>query len=105
MGPNKAAPARSERLPAQKSPHSRLSRAGEDASWLCRARSLAAGGAWAGFQTARMRIGCAPIFRTQPATMLSAGATNIKIASVAELRAGLTILIDTGANQEKAVIA
>ena len=48
-------------------------------------------------------------FQTQPATILSAasaaGATNIKVASVADFAAGLTIMIDTGANLESAVIA
>ena len=45
----------------------------------------------------------------QPATTLSAasaaGATNIKVASVADFAAGQTIMIDTGANLETAVIA
>ncbi len=45
----------------------------------------------------------------QPATTLSAasaaGATNIKVASVAGFGAGQTIMIDTGANLETAVIA
>ena len=48
-------------------------------------------------------------FLTQAATTLSAastaGATNIKVASVADLDAGETIIIDTGANLETAVIA
>ena len=48
-------------------------------------------------------------FVTQPATTLSAGAaagaTNIKVASVAGFDAGQTILIDRGANLETAVIA
>ena len=48
-------------------------------------------------------------FRMQPATTLSAataaGATNIKVASVADFSAGQTIAIDTGANRETAVIA
>jgi hypothetical protein len=48
-------------------------------------------------------------FLTQPATILSAaaaaGATNIKVASVADFAAGQTIMIDTGANLESAVIA
>jgi hypothetical protein len=48
-------------------------------------------------------------FLAQPATLLSAaaaaGASNIKVASVADFGAGQTILIDTGANLEKAVIA
>ena len=48
-------------------------------------------------------------FLTQPATTLSAasaaGATNIKVASVADFAAGQTIMIDTGANLETAVIA
>jgi hypothetical protein len=48
-------------------------------------------------------------FRLPPATMLpagsAAGATNIKVASVADFAAGQTILIDTGANSETAVIA
>ena len=45
----------------------------------------------------------------QAATTLSvasaAGATNIKVASVAGFGAGQTIMIDTGANLETAVIA
>jgi hypothetical protein len=48
-------------------------------------------------------------FLTQPASTLSAasaaGATNIKVASVADFDAGQTILIDTDANLETAVIA
>jgi hypothetical protein len=48
-------------------------------------------------------------FLVQPATILpagaSAGATNIKVAGVADFAAGQTILIDTGANVETAVIA
>jgi hypothetical protein len=48
-------------------------------------------------------------FLTQAATTLSAasaaGATNIKVASVADLDAGETIMIDAGANLEAAVIA
>ncbi len=48
-------------------------------------------------------------FRLQPATNLSAasaaGATNIKVASVADFAAGQTILIDTGASLETAAIA
>ena len=48
-------------------------------------------------------------FLTQPATTLSAasaaGATNIKVASVAGFDAGQTIMIDAGANLETAVIA
>jgi hypothetical protein len=48
-------------------------------------------------------------FLTQPATSLSAasapGATNIKVATVADFAAGQTITIDTGANLETAVIA
>jgi hypothetical protein len=48
-------------------------------------------------------------FLVQPATTLpaasAAGATNIKIASVADFAAGQTIMIDTGANQETGVIA
>ena len=48
-------------------------------------------------------------FLLQPASILSAasaaGATNIKVASVADFAAGQTILIDAGANLEKAVIA
>jgi hypothetical protein len=48
-------------------------------------------------------------FLTQAATTLSAasaaGATNIKVASVADLETGETIIIDTGANLESAVIA
>jgi hypothetical protein len=48
-------------------------------------------------------------FLLQPATTLptgsAAGATNIKVASVADFGAGQTILIDTGASLETAVIA
>jgi hypothetical protein len=48
-------------------------------------------------------------FLTQAATTLSAasaaGATNIKVASVANFDAGQTIMIDAGANPETAVIA
>jgi hypothetical protein len=48
-------------------------------------------------------------FLLQPATTLPAGsvagATNIKVASVADFAAGQMILIDTGANRETAVIA
>jgi hypothetical protein len=48
-------------------------------------------------------------FLTQTATTLSAasaaGATNIKVASVANFDAGQTIMVDTGANPETAVIA
>jgi len=48
-------------------------------------------------------------FATQAATSLAApaaaGATNIKVANVAEFAAGQTIYIDSGANQQTAVIA
>ncbi len=48
-------------------------------------------------------------FLLQPATILAAGsdagANNIKVASVADFAAGQTIMIDTGASQETAVIA
>jgi len=48
-------------------------------------------------------------FLLQPATTLPggspAGATNIKVASIADFAAGQTITIDTGANRETAVIA
>ena len=48
-------------------------------------------------------------FLLQPATTLPAGSlagvTNIKVASVADFIAGQTILIDTGANRETAIIA
>ena len=48
-------------------------------------------------------------FQLQPATTLpagsAAGATNIKVASVADFAPGQTITIDTGANLETAVIA
>lgn len=48
-------------------------------------------------------------FRLQPATTApegaAAGATNLKVASVADFAAGQTITIDTGANRETAVIA
>ena len=48
-------------------------------------------------------------FLVQPATILpvssAAGATNIKVAGVADFAAGQTIMIDTGASLETAVIA
>jgi len=48
-------------------------------------------------------------FQVQPATTLptgsATGATNIKVASVADFGAGQTIMIDAGANLETAVIA
>jgi hypothetical protein len=48
-------------------------------------------------------------FLVQPATTLpegsAAGAANIKVASVADFGAGQTLMIDTGANLETAVIA
>ena len=48
-------------------------------------------------------------FLTQPATILpigsTAGATNMKVTSVADFAAGQTITIDSGANRENAVIA
>jgi hypothetical protein len=48
-------------------------------------------------------------FHLQPATTLSAasaaGATNIKVAGVAEFAAGQTIAIDTGANLETGIVA
>jgi hypothetical protein len=48
-------------------------------------------------------------FLVQPATILSAasaaGATNVKVASVAGFVAGQTLLIDAGASRESAVIA
>ncbi len=48
-------------------------------------------------------------FLLQPATTLSAasaaGTTNVKVASVTDFAAGQTIMIDTGASFEKAVIA
>jgi hypothetical protein len=48
-------------------------------------------------------------FQVQPATTLSAasaaGANNIKVASVADFGAGQTIMVDTGASLETAVIA
>jgi hypothetical protein len=48
-------------------------------------------------------------FRLQAATTLpvasAVGATNIKVAGVADFSAGQTIIIDTGANRETAVIA
>jgi hypothetical protein len=48
-------------------------------------------------------------FLLQPASTLSAasaaGANNIKVVSVADFAAGLSVMIDTGANQETAVIA
>ena len=48
-------------------------------------------------------------FQLQTATTLAAasaaGANNIKVASVADFAAGQTIIIDTGANRETAVIA
>jgi len=42
---------------------------------------------------------------TTMAAAAAQGATNIKVASVADFRAGQTIIIDTGANREPAVIA
>jgi non-reducing end alpha-L-arabinofuranosidase len=48
-------------------------------------------------------------FQLQPATIMAAasaaGATNIKVASVADFAAGQSIMIDTGSNLETAVIA
>jgi hypothetical protein len=48
-------------------------------------------------------------FLTQVATTMpaasAAGATNLKVASVADFAAGQTIIVDTGANTETAVIA
>ena len=48
-------------------------------------------------------------FRMQPATALpsgaSAGATNIKVASVADFAGGQTLMIDTGANEETVSVA
>lgn len=48
-------------------------------------------------------------FRVQPATTLTAAspaaATNIKVASTADFAVGQTVLLDSGANQEPAVIA
>ena len=48
-------------------------------------------------------------FLLQPATTLpvgsAAGATNVKVASVADFAAGQTVTVDTGANVETAVIA
>ena len=48
-------------------------------------------------------------FRTQPSTTLSAasaaGASNIKVASVADFSAGQTVMIGSGADLETAVIA
>jgi hypothetical protein len=48
-------------------------------------------------------------FRLQPATTLptgsAAGATNIKVAAVADFAAGQTVTVDSGANAETAVIA
>jgi hypothetical protein len=48
-------------------------------------------------------------FQLQPATLLSvaagAGATNIKVASIADLRPGQALTIDGGAERETAVIA
>jgi hypothetical protein len=48
-------------------------------------------------------------FQLQPATTLAAastaGATNIKVATVADFAAGQTIMVDTDANLESAVIA
>jgi hypothetical protein len=47
-------------------------------------------------------------FKVQPATVLSAasadGATNIKVASVADFAAGQTVMLDTGTNRETATI-
>jgi hypothetical protein len=48
-------------------------------------------------------------FRVQPATTLlsdaAAGATNVKVGSVADFTAGQTVMVGTGAEQENAVIA
>ncbi len=48
-------------------------------------------------------------FHLQPATVLAAasnaGATNVKVASVADFAAGQTVMIDTGATLENATIA
>ena len=48
-------------------------------------------------------------FQTPPATTLQApaasGAVNVKVASVARFTAGQTLIIDTGANRESALIA
>ena len=48
-------------------------------------------------------------FRVQPATTLSAasvvGATNIKVGSVTDFAGGQAVMLDTGANQERVVIA
>jgi hypothetical protein len=48
-------------------------------------------------------------FLTQPATTLAAasaaGSTNIKVASVDDFAAGQTVIIDTGADRETAVVA
>jgi hypothetical protein len=48
-------------------------------------------------------------FRIQPVTTLAApsslGVTNIKVSSIADFRAGQTLVIDTGVNVETAIIA
>jgi hypothetical protein len=48
-------------------------------------------------------------FRVQPATTLlspaAAGATNVKVGSVTDFAAGQTVMVDTDANKENAVIA
>ena len=72
-------------------------------------RRHAASGARAASRTARDTDSNCTDFLLQPATTLSAasaaGATNIKVASVADFAAGQTIMIDAGANLETAVIA
>ena len=66
-------------------------------------------GARAASRTAPTPTATARDFLLQTATTLSAasaaGANNIKVASVADFGAGQTIIIDTGANRETAVIA
>ena len=66
-------------------------------------------GARAASRTAPTPTATARDFLVQTATTLSAdsaaGANNIKVASVADFSAGQTIMIDSGANRETAVIA
>ena len=89
------------------------------ASWWCPGGGGGSGPAASAAGTANRSLGRFPDgsdadslchdFLTQTATTLSAasavGATNIKVASVADFAAGQTILIDAGANLETAIIA
>ena len=79
------------------------------ASWWCPARAGGAGRSRGRFPDGFDTDSHCTDFLMQSATTLSAasaaGATNIKVASVADFVAGQTIMIDTGANLETAVIA